>query len=66
MGSKVSSNQNKIINLMKEDSNITKKELFDKLDIGKTSIDNNIAKLKELGKLRRVGSDKSGHWEILK
>ena len=50
---------------MSKNPNITKKELLDKLTIGKTAIDNNIAKLKEIRFIKRVGSDKTGYWEVL-
>ncbi len=33
--------------------------------ISTTAIDNNIARLKELKILRRVGSDKGGYWEVI-
>ena len=66
VGSKISQNQKKIIDLMSKNPHITKTELIDKLNIGKTAIDNNIAKLKETGLINRVGPDKGGHWVVLK
>jgi len=35
------------------------------LNISRRAIAKQIAKLKEKGKLRRIGSDKGGHWKIL-
>jgi len=44
---------------------ITKSQLIPILGIGKTAIDKNIEKLKELGILERIGSDRSGSWKII-
>jgi len=66
VGSKLTENQVKILELISDNPHITKKEMLDHLDIGKTAIDNNISKLKSLNLIKRVGSDKSGHWEVTK
>jgi ATP-dependent DNA helicase RecG len=66
VGSKLTNNQEKILNLMIKNPHIIKEEIINNLDIGKTAVDNNISKLKKLGLLKRVGSDKSGHWEVLR
>ena len=66
LGSKLTQNQQKIVDLMKHNPHITKKDIIQSLNIGKTAVDNNIAKLKTIGILKRIGPDKGGHWEIVK
>ena len=36
------------------------------LGISSRAVEKQIAKLREQGRLRRVGPDKGGHWEVLK
>ena len=55
----------KILNLIKKDKNITILELADKLEVSDKTIKRDIAKLKSENKIVRVGSLKSGYWEIL-
>ena len=66
MGSKLTNNQKDILFLIIKNPNITKKEMERNVDIGKTAIDNNISKLKKLGILERIGSDKTGYWKVNK
>ncbi|MGD9153835.1 MAG: winged helix-turn-helix domain-containing protein [Gammaproteobacteria bacterium] len=56
----------KILSLMKENPSITQKELIDKTGLTRRGVEWNIKKLKEEGFIRRVGSDRSGHWEVIK
>jgi len=54
----------KIYELMKKDSKITIKELALRLDMSESGIKKAINRLKNMGKIERVGSAKGGHWEI--
>lgn len=54
-----------IINKIKEQPTISKKELVLLTGIPKTSLDRVLASLKEKGLIERVGSDKTGYWSIL-
>ena len=56
---------NAIINLIGENKNITRKEMANLLGKDISTIARAIKKLREDAKLQRVGSDKSGHWEII-
>ena len=56
--------QTKMILTIHEEKRITKTQLSDIIGQGKTSVDNNINKLRNLGLLEREGSDKSGRWLI--
>jgi len=54
-----------IINAMKVNSKITQKELITLTGLTRRGIEWNIAKLKKEGRIKRVGPDKGGHWEII-
>ena len=54
----------KVLALMKENSKITIYELMEKLSMSESGIKKVIKKLKDENIISRVGSLKSGHWEI--
>lgn len=62
----LSKTQQKILALIKENPNITKANVMEKLKLGKTTIDNGFAFLKEARYIERVGSRKTGYYKILK
>jgi predicted HTH transcriptional regulator len=64
LGVKLGVNQSKIIDIIQSNQNVTIIEIAQLLHISTTATENNIKKLKSLGILSRVGSDKTGHWEI--
>ena len=51
---------------MRNNPNVTKAELSRTIGISTTAIDNNIAYLKKNGYIERIGSNKTGYWEVLK
>ncbi len=51
---------------MKKNNFITQKELSKIVGITEKNIRNNIAKLKNLNIIKRVGPAKGGHWEVIK
>ena len=55
----------KIIYLISENSRITVKEIGEKLGITRRGVEWNIQKLKEQGRIKRIGPDKGGHWEVI-
>ncbi len=61
----VEKTREKIIAAMRQDPTITIKELAMKIGITVKGIEWQINELKKMGKIRRVGSKKSGRWEIL-
>ncbi len=65
VGVKVGVNEGKIFKLIKENNHITYKELAEKVGISEKSIYKNINKLKKKNLIKRVGSDKTGYWEII-
>lgn len=56
--------QEKLIALIKENPSITQGELAVKLGVTRDGVSYNIKKLKEQGKLERVGSTKNGTWLV--
>ncbi len=55
----------KIFDLVKENDNITINELSCALQISDRAVKKNIALLKAAGRLRRIGPDKGGYWEVV-
>jgi fido (protein-threonine AMPylation protein) len=66
LGVKLNKNQLKILELIAVNHKITIIEMAESLSISTTAIENNIKKLREKGIISRIGSDKTGSWEILK
>ena len=56
--------QQKIVKLIANNAQISKKEMAEQIGISTTAIDKNITRLKDKNIIQRVGSDKSGHWKI--
>jgi len=54
-----------ILKYIKEDKNITILELSDKIGVSDKTIKRDITKLKNENKVVRIGSLKSGYWEII-
>ena len=57
--------QQKILNLIKQNPNITTQEMSDLIGIDRSNIWRNMKKMQQKGLIRRVGPDKGGHWELL-
>lgn len=54
-----------ILKLVKENQDVTRKEMAKRTAKDLRTIGRAIAKLQQEGKLKRIGSDKTGHWEIM-
>jgi ATP-dependent DNA helicase RecG len=55
----------KIIELMQRDPEVTIVELALVVGVTDRAIKKQIEKLKGLGRIRRIGPDKGGHWEVV-
>lgn len=55
----------KILDLLKQNNNLTYDDLVGLLNVSRKTIMRNISDLKEQNKIKRIGSDKSGYWEII-
>jgi ATP-dependent DNA helicase RecG len=61
----LSENQKEIVKLILINPEITKKEMAQNIDVSTTTIDKNISTLKNKKIIKRIGSNKTGHWKIL-
>ncbi len=66
LGEKLGENELAIVKEISKDSKITISELSQIVGISTTAIENNIAKLKEKGILKRIGPDKGGYWKLIR
>ena len=57
--------QEQLLSFVRSDPAVSYDELAELLQKDRSTIMRNIRKLKDIGILRRVGSRKTGHWEIL-
>ncbi len=55
----------KIFSLIKADPHITQKQIIDKTGLTRRGVEWNLRKLKNEGRIKRVGPDKGGYWEVL-
>ncbi|MCD7725377.1 MAG: putative DNA binding domain-containing protein [Clostridiales bacterium] len=58
--------QARILAEIRNNPNITRERLMEKIKVGKTTVYTAISTLKKLGYIERVGSKKSGYWKVLK
>jgi ATP-dependent DNA helicase RecG len=56
--------EDKILEIIKRDDKISYDDMADILEMSRRGIAKQIKKLQEDGRLRRVGPDKGGHWEV--
>jgi ATP-dependent DNA helicase RecG len=59
-------NKKKILAVIKEKPEITIIELSEIIGISSRGIEKNLSLLKKEGAIKRIGTDKTGHWEVLK
>ncbi len=62
---KLNSTQEKILELIRDNPDITQPQLEVKVGVGRTAIQNNIAFLKKNGYIERVGANKRGYWNVM-
>lgn len=56
--------EKKILAIMEDDSSVAMGVISDKLNVTKRTVERNVKKLREQGKIERVGGKCYGHWEI--
>ncbi len=66
VGEKLTSNQQLIIELISENPKISAVKISSKINISTRKVEENIAKLKNMGILVRVGSARGGYWKTIK
>ncbi|MCQ2317659.1 MAG: putative DNA binding domain-containing protein [Bacteroidales bacterium] len=57
--------QKAILDIISENNNVTLYSMANVLSLGTTTIKRELQTLKNFGLLKRAGSDKTGHWEII-
>lgn len=57
--------QRRILSALRRNPHLTKAKLAEKLKVGKTTVDKSIAVLKNNGLIERVGSNKTGYWNVI-
>ena len=62
----LNASQNKILEEIRSNPNITKPQLCSVCKLSKTSVDKCIQKLRKLNLIKRVGANKNGYWEVAK
>jgi ATP-dependent DNA helicase RecG len=55
----------KIMAALRADPSLAAKAIADRLRLTPRAVEKQIAKLREAGRIRRVGPDKGGHWEVV-
>lgn len=56
----------KIIHLIRYNSKITQQELVKKTGLSRRGVERNLKILKDKKKIKRVGPDNGGHWELIR
>ncbi len=59
------STKEKIIEALKKDGSLTREDLADVVGVSANAVKQHLSKLKTENKIKRVGSTKSGYWEVL-
>ena len=58
--------KSRIVDLIVSNPQITMSAISSALNCGKRTVERIVAELKSSGRLTRLGSRKSGHWQVLK
>ena len=61
---RLNSSQQKIVDAMRDDPNVTYEKLVHLVGIGKTAVSNNVSFLRKNGIIERIGSNKNGYWRV--
>ena len=64
INAKITVNQKKILEAVKQNPFLTQEELSEIVGISKLNINKNMKKLQEVGLLERIGADKNGRWQV--
>jgi fido (protein-threonine AMPylation protein) len=54
-----------VFSLIQQDNKITAKEISERLKMSLSTVRRKIKELRDNGKIKRIGSDKTGHWKII-
>lgn len=62
---KLDKRKNEIIKTIKKNPSVTQIQLTTIIGVSLTTIENDIRILKQLGYIKRIGSNKTGYWQLL-
>lgn len=62
---KLSETDQNVLSAIRKNPHIKRQELISSLEIGKTTLDRSLKKLKRMGILKRIGSNKTGYWQCI-
>ena len=65
VGVKLNDTQRKMFKLLRDNPNLTQPQLMIALGLGETAVQNNISFLRSHEFIRRIGSKKTGYWEVI-
>jgi predicted HTH transcriptional regulator len=65
VGVNVGTNEDKVIMLLRQDSNLTAKTIAATLGLTDRQVERILSKLKNKGKIIRHGASKNGYWEVV-
>ena len=63
---KLTKAEKRIINIIIQNPHITTNQLCKQATVSSTTVSRSIKKLKDIGYIKRIGSDRDGYWEIIK
>lgn len=61
----LSETDKKILAVIKSNPRIKRPDIISSLEIGRSTLDRSLKKLKDAGLLERIGSNKTGYWKVL-
>ena len=61
---KLKDSERRVLEAIQQNSRITRKELIGELKVGESTVYRAIQRLKAEGLIERIGSNKTGHWEL--
>ena len=64
-GQKVTAKQAIVVDLIRKNPSMSRKDIADKLGINESAIQKHLDILKAKGVINRVGPDKGGYWKVL-
>jgi ATP-dependent DNA helicase RecG len=64
VGEALTNNQRQILTLLRDNPRMAAREVAQRISISSRKVEENIAKLKTLKLLRRIGPAKGGYWQV--
>lgn len=62
----VNDRMNRVLQILEQNKFITREQLADTSNVSVETIKRDLRKLRDQGKVKRIGSDKTGYWEVMR